>query len=157
MKGSIRLPLNDRQFFVVAGGPYMAKPEGYVGVKMAKEINLPCAVSIPTADFSVPDPKLMAKGLDEAVNRILLGQPLYVGCMGGIGRTGLFLAILAKAFDVKNPVRFVRENYLSHAVETPQQMKYVTDFTVPAKTARKIAIARFFLRFFRKNLLTKAA
>ena len=157
MKGKIALPLNDRQFFTVAGGPYMAKPAGYIGVKMAKEINAPCEVSIPTADFNVPDPKLMARGLDEAVNRILLGQPLYVGCMGGIGRTGLFLAILAKAFGVKDPVRYVRANYIPHAVETTQQMRYVFDFQVPSKTAKKIAIARFFLRFFRKNSLTKAA
>ena len=41
--------------------------------------------------------------------------------MGGWGRTGLFLALLAKVCGVENPVTYVRENYSPRAVETTDQ------------------------------------
>lgn len=154
MNGQIRIPLTTRQYFVVAGGPYRQRPEGYAGVKMAKEISAECAVDIPTHDFQVPDKKLLYMGLLKAVNLMLAGEPLYVGCMGGVGRTGLFMAILAKAFGVKNPVKFVRAHYMPHAVETPQQQEFVKKFIVQPQV--HIAIKRYrrkmWWRFWRTNL-----
>ncbi|MGZ7140838.1 phosphatase domain-containing putative toxin, partial [Streptococcus pyogenes] len=76
----------------------------------AAEINAACSVDIPTRDFSIPNTTLMTDGLRQALALVLSGQPVYAGCMGGIGRTGLFLAILAKAWGIDNPVQFVRSN-----------------------------------------------
>lgn len=152
--GELKLPVNKRQFFVVTGGPFMDIPRGMRGVKMAKEIQRPCDVDIPTVDFQVPDRKLLYRGLHKAMDLILSGEPVYVGCMGGKGRTGLFLAVLAKAFGVKKPVEFVRENYYSHAVETDQQYAFVKKFTITPTLRRKLKRVRrrAWLRFWKKNL-----
>ena len=66
----------------------------------------------------------------EVIRLSLAGKRVWVGCMGGYGRTGLFLAVLAKACGVPNPVEFVRENYHESAVETTRQRIYVRDFDV---------------------------
>ena len=86
-------------------------------------------VDIPTVDFQTPDRQTLYRGLSKAIDLILAGEPVYVGCMGGKGRTGLFLAVLAKAFGVKKPVEYVREHYYAHAVETAEQYDFVKQFT----------------------------
>lgn len=123
----------------VAGGPYRQKPADMIGVKMAVEINLPCTISVPTRDFDVPNVQTFKNGLVKAIMLMSNDLPLYVGCMGGIGRTGLFMAGLAKVaseyrgrkhrakFD---PVLYVREHYMGHAVETKQQMEFIEDLNV---------------------------
>ncbi|ATS92338.1 tyrosine phosphatase family protein [Stenotrophomonas phage vB_SmaS_DLP_5] len=155
MNGKLPLRLNDRQFFFVYGGPYKLRPAKMVGVKMAIEIDRPFDIEVPTVDFQVPAMEDMIEGIDKAVTEILKGKPLYVGCMGGIGRTGLFLACLAKVFGEKDPVLYVRKHYIPHAVETMAQQKFVANFNPKPWTLRKIKIAGFFLRISRKNLLTK--
>ena len=52
--------------------------------------------------------------------------------MGGWGRTGLFLALIAKVCGEKDPVAYVREHYAPHAVETKDQQAYVESFDVAA-------------------------
>jgi protein-tyrosine phosphatase len=96
----------------------------------------------------------MDAGLEKAVQAITLGYPLYVGCMGGKGRTGLFLAVLAKAWGIKNPVEYVRANYYPHAVETKEQYAYVTNFKVSKAIRRRVwkAKAKSLVRFGQKDL-----
>jgi len=152
--GQLRLPVNKRQYFVVTGGPFHECPPNMQGVKMAKEIKQACAVDIPTADFQTPDRLVLYRGLHKALDLVLAGEPLYVGCMGGKGRTGLFLAVLVKAFGVKKPVEFVRANYYAHAVETDEQMAFVRKFTITPPMRRKIKRLRrwSWLRFWKRNL-----
>lgn len=140
--GTLKLPMWFGRFFVVEGGPYMAKPRHKLGVKMAAEIKEHAYISIPTRDYDVPDRRSLEKGLREAVDAILKKHEVYVGCMGGKGRTGLFLAVLAKAFGVKDPVKYVRKTYYSHAVETPDQFSYVEKFKIPDDILMKISIAK---------------
>lgn len=151
--GILPLPFSRGRYFEVMGGPYPARPKGILGVKMAAEIPLPCLIDIPTRDFQTPDPQAVTAGLILAIDCILQGKPLYVGCMGGKGRTGLFLALLAKSFGVAKPVEYVRQHYYPHAVETPGQYKFVTDFTIPREVRRAIFVAK--IKFFlvsRENL-----
>lgn len=140
----------------VFGGPFYEWVPGQrriVSVKMAAEVDHPHDISIPTRDFSVPPQKDMEHGIAKALKAILDGNDLYVGCMGGIGRTGLFMACLAKVmrdyapgtnaldltatdadkFRTTNPpVLYVRKHYLSHAVETQKQQDFVDDFSTTA-------------------------
>jgi hypothetical protein len=159
--GQIRLPVNDSQYFVLSGGPYRQCPENMRGVKMAMEIKQDCVVDIPTKDYHVPDRLLMYRGMHKALDLILAGEPLYVGCMGGVGRTGLFLSCMAKAFGVKNPVAYVREHYNGHAVETEDQMKFVKRFTITPPMKRKLKLLRrrqrwyFWTEAFWKTNLTR--
>jgi len=56
---------------------------------------------------------------------------IYIGCAGGVGRTGTTLAILAYLYGVetKTPIAWVRENYNPKAVETTEQVEYVNKIT----------------------------
>jgi hypothetical protein len=152
--GQLKIQVNKRQFFVVTGGPFRECPPSMKGVKMAKEIAAVCAVDIPTQDFQTPDRRTLYRGLSKAIDLLLAGEPLYVGCMGGKGRTGLFLAVLVKAFGVKKPVEYVRANYYAHAVETPEQYKFVKQFTITPPIKRKVKLLRrwSWLKFWKTNL-----
>lgn len=154
------MPLTFRDSYRVAGGPYRNITKEYQGVKMAEEINSPCRVSVPTRDFSVPNVTDLRAGLFKALELILSGELVYVGCMGGIGRTGLFMAGLAKVqkeyhrttllhwYDLGrgDPVKHVRRYYKAHAVETKPQMDFIEALYV-----RDIAK---WVRDFEKHLLT---
>ena len=90
-------------------------------------------VHLPIHDFSVPSPDQQDEvelALRETLEALLEGKTVYVGCMGGWGRTGLFLALLAKVCGVEHPVTYVRENYSPRAVETTKQHSYVMEFDV---------------------------
>lgn len=154
MLGQLKIQLNKRQYFVVTGGPFMDCPSTMQGVKMAAEIKRECAVDIPTVDYKTPDRLKLYRGLGKALDLMLAGEPVYVGCMGGKGRTGLFLAVLAKAFGIKQPVEFVREHYYKHAVETPEQYAFVKAFLPTPTMRRKIKRLRrwSWLKFWKTNL-----
>jgi len=138
-------------YFTILGGPYREKPLGLTGVKMAREIPLhkngDHEINIPTVDFQVPPVGDLSIGLAEAVNQILDGKLLYVGCMAGRGRTGLFLAVLCRAFGIDHPVEYVRAHYYKHAVETLDQYKYVEKFPIPPQVTAQIEGARKSRRF----------
>ena len=157
MLGSLRLPLFFGRYHTVFGGPFFERPTTMVGVKLAREINRPYDLSVPIKDFSVPNKVDLDEGLELAVSYILDGDPVYSGCFGGKGRTGLFLAILAKAFGIENPVEYVRENYSRHAVETQEQYDFVMDYSVPASVKRSIKLARWWSVFSLRSSMTRDA
>ena len=147
----------------VMGGPYLDKPEGIKGVKLAQEIDAPAAVVLDVPDFGVPTYRALNDPIFKAIRILDEDGVIYVGCMGGIGRTGMFMACLIKTIGflnyrrdraslwgriklyfgyyssnletakmVSDPVEFVREHYLDHAVETKAQEKLVSDFNPKA-------------------------
>lgn len=115
---------------VIVGGPYAAKPDSMRGVKMAREISMPCDIDIPTDDFSTPDVSALLYGMDMAVDILSREGRIYVGCMGGIGRTGLFMAAMAKLMGEEDPVGYVRKHYIPHAVETKRQQEFISKLDV---------------------------
>jgi Polymorphic toxin system, DSP-PTPase phosphatase len=125
------------QSFSVMGGPYDKFPgrNHAFGVCVRAE-RAPTGrynVHLPIHDFSVPSPNQQDEvelALRETLEALLDGKPVYVGCMGGWGRTGLFLALLAKVCGVEHPVTYVRDNYSPRAVETTDQHSYVMEFEV---------------------------
>lgn len=153
MNGIMKLPLARGRYYVVIGGPYRSRTKGTVGVKMAVEIKDPCEISIPTRDFSTPSVGDVDAGLRQAVSRLMDGEQLYVGCMGGYGRTGLFLSILAKAFKVSNdPVAYVRAVYSPRAVETGEQERFVASYAVPWDVQVKVRWAKIMSLFSAQSL-----
>lgn len=87
----------------------------------------------PILDFDVPDIRvygLIESQLPELVIEATKNKFVYFGCMGGTGRTGLVLALIAKACGEKDPVAYVREHYRPHAVETNDQKSYVAQYCV---------------------------
>ncbi len=97
----------------LTGGPFPDSREGTV---------------IDWPDFGLPEDVRFP--LYEALRALVNGRSLYVGCGWGRGRTGTFLALLAKILGEKQPVLFVRTNYLAEAVETPEQKKFVEEYDV---------------------------
>jgi hypothetical protein len=62
-------------------------------------------------------------------------------CLGGHGRTGIALSILAGLFDVVPtdvcPVTWVREHYCKNAVESDKQLNYIEEVTGRKVTAEE--------------------
>lgn len=115
----------------VIGGPYDNRPAGSFGVCVRAERVRPNNVHLPIHDFSVPtDDAAVREALRQTIKAALDGRQVYVGCMGGWGRTGLFLSLVAKVAGVEEPVGFVRRNYTPRAVETREQFDYVEGFDV---------------------------
>ena len=121
--------------FQIAGGPYDFFPgrDKAFGVCVRAENVNPGSydVHLPIRDFSVPtDMFRVEMAVRDTLRAAIRGKPVYVGCMGGWGRTGLFLALLAKAAGVDDPVAYVRKYYTPRAVETRAQEQFVKDFDV---------------------------
>jgi hypothetical protein len=125
--GVMPLKLMGKDVYVV-GGPYRKRPEELFGVKLAQEIRAKCDVDLPIRDFSIPDDRACHEAVKKAMEALMKHGRIYVGCMGGWGRTGLFLACLAKACGEGDPVQFVRATYTPRAVETREQEAFVEDF-----------------------------
>lgn len=122
--------------FSVIGGPfdYRAEMPGPVfGVCVRAERVPPTGVDVylPIRDFDVPsDAAAVSDAIRETLRAALAGETVYVGCMGGWGRTGLFMALLAKAAGIGDPVDYVRKHYTPRAIETKEQYAYVAGFDV---------------------------
>lgn len=96
------------------------------GSKLAGSAN----VLIPTPDFGVPNGADLMRGVLDAAEALEHEGAIYVGCRGGIGRTGMFMAALVGLLlPASNPVKYVRDQYLPYAVETSAQGKLVDRVT----------------------------
>lgn len=125
-----------------------------IGVKMAAEIEHPYNISIPTDDFCTPSVEDMTNGMIAAVTAMHKGNDIYAGCMGGTGRTGLFMACMMKVASYMSPgayppyltpVEMVRQWYRPHAVETAEQQEFVADFDIkPVVAAVKCLVKPVF-------------
>ena len=138
-KGTLRLPrqlLGLYPALEVSGGPYRFRPPTMLGVCLLEHGTHDggCDVWLPIPDFGVPKLAREHVGslVQEVFRNLLRGRKVYVGCTGGQGRTGLFLALLAKAWGIADPVEYVRRCYVRQAVETREQAQWVDDFDVSA-------------------------
>ncbi len=115
----------------VWAGPFMYAPEKVPKVKLAPEVQGAADLYLPIRDFSIPASKPeVDRVLWEVLNLLARNKPVYVGCRGGLGRTGLFLSLLAKATGVKDAAAFVRAGYCDDAVETHFQERYVSGYPI---------------------------
>lgn len=122
------------------GGPYDKYPgraHAYgVCVRSEQTNGREIDAHLPIRDFSVPtDDKAVRSTLIKALSAAADGRVVYVGCMGGWGRTGLFLALVAKAAGIEDPITHVRAEYTPHAVETVPQVDYVNRLDVKEVTS----------------------
>jgi hypothetical protein len=143
----------------ILGGPYANKPDDHYGIKMAVEIKDDCVISIPTCDFDTPDMGRFVAGLYCGITLAQQRVPIWVGCRGGIGRTGLYFAGLAKvmseyrkllkkkAFD---PIWYIRATYLSHAVETAGQKKFITELNAVDIAKWAMAVQGYRVPWFKR-------
>lgn len=85
-------------------------------------------------DFRTPTDTAQAITILRGTYERTSEQRVEVGCGGGIGRSGLALAVLAviDGVDPADAVRWVREHYHPRAVETPWQRRWVRRLEVSA-------------------------
>jgi protein-tyrosine phosphatase len=135
IRGAVTLHVAGRPVRVT-GGPFDAIPDGAFGICLEPEAAKAwlADVALPVPDFGVPDPAALKGAVAEVLRRMAAEpeRPVHVGCRAGIGRTGLFLACLARAAGVEgDALDWVRRHYLPHAAETPEQEAMARAFTWP--------------------------
>jgi hypothetical protein len=81
----------------------------------------------PIQDMGVPKNVATFKKLVEWVAvQLTAKKKVHVGCIGGHGRTGLFLSALVKhVTGNENATEYVRENYCKKAVESTAQIDFL--------------------------------
>jgi len=118
----------DRLMF---GGPFFDAPTSpdFLTINlMAEHPDLPSEIYIPIKDYSIPSSPFP---FIEAFDKIRDDpRDVYVGCFGGKGRTGLFMACFLKYLGDENALHTVRSQYNPHAVETPEQEEFLSNFPV---------------------------
>jgi hypothetical protein len=89
-------------------------------------------IHIEWPDFGVPsDVAALRRAVVEILRRAgQAGERVEIGCIGGHGRTGTLLAILALMAGLpdRNAVAWVRQTYCSSAVETAEQEQFINSF-----------------------------
>jgi protein-tyrosine phosphatase len=86
----------------------------------------------PIRDFSVPSFADFQTALRQTISHAKTGRNVAIHCSAGIGRTGLFAALLARALlglNGEEAIQWVRR-YIQGAVETPEQRQFVTSVTL---------------------------
>jgi hypothetical protein len=90
-------------------------------------------------DMSAPkDAGQYRKLVEWTKNQLDAGAKVHAGCIGGHGRTGMFLAALVSLYGEKDAVTYVREHYCKKAVESVAQMEFLkAEFDVKVIQASK--------------------
>lgn len=81
----------------------------------------------PITDMLVPkDLKEFNKLIQHLMVAIVNGKKVFIGCIGGHGRTGLVLAALLKCMTgEEDAITYVRDNYCQKAVESSGQVDWL--------------------------------
>lgn len=123
----------------VMAGPTRELPDTHMLVRCAAEIPVPfdrIAFDVATGDFKPFDDQLLSWMLPMIMEYLRddTSKPLYVGCMGGTGRTGTMLALLAAQHPGMTGIEaitYIRQIYKSGAVETQEQENQVILWASP--------------------------
>jgi hypothetical protein len=155
--GEVTLHLGWRGGFhqvTFGGGPYDAmlgphnKRPGTYGVALCNgKICVGDAdLHLALGDLGVPkSAAAVESAIFDVYHAAFRGEKVYVGCVGGYGGTGLFLALLAKTAGIEQPVVWTREHYDSTAVGTNKQAAYISGFDV-AEVRYKVWWAAWLMR-----------
>lgn len=135
IRGTLPLEVAGR-VVTVTGGPFDALPDGAFGICLEPEAVKAwlADVALPIPDYGVPEMAALKRAVGAALAQLAAdpARPVHVGCRAGVGRTGLFLACLARAAGVEgDALAYVRRHYLPGAAETPEQEAMARAFRWP--------------------------
>lgn len=80
-------------------------------------------------DMSIPkDPEEFKKLVKWTLKQMHDGKKVHCGCIGGHGRTGMFLSALVKEeMGLDDAISYVRQHYCHKAVESAEQVKFLNE------------------------------
>jgi len=84
-------------------------------------------IHLPIPDFDVPSREDLEGAVKKTVEQAEAGQNIVIHCHAGLGRTGLFVAYLAKqilSLSSEAAIHWTRK-YIPHALETDEQIRWV--------------------------------
>lgn len=84
-------------------------------------------IHLPIPDFGVPSNGDCVRAVNAVIAHAQTGRNIAIHCSAGIGRTGLFVSLLAKqvlGFSGEEAIAWVRQ-YIPGAVETAEQRQLV--------------------------------
>jgi protein-tyrosine phosphatase len=87
-------------------------------------------IHLPISDFDVPTQETLNAAIEAALDRARAGKNLAVHCYAGYGRTGMFLACMARrvlGMSANEAIEWVR-SYIPTAIEVPDQVDVVKSF-----------------------------
>ena len=86
-------------------------------------------IHLPIPDFDVPSREALEEAVEKTVEHAQAGRNIVIHCHAGLGRTGLFVAYLAKqvlGLSSEEAIHWTRR-YVPHALETYEQEKFIID------------------------------
>lgn len=93
---------------------------------MPWERDAPIQIEAAIPDMGVPkDPEQFKTLVQWAKSEIDSGKKLHGACIGGHGRTGMFLAALVSLYGEPDAISYVRKNYCTKAVESKVQVEFL--------------------------------
>lgn len=135
MNGEVRLRLLGAERRII-GGRFNDFAPPAIGVCLEARSRLASLadVRIEVPDFTAPTQAQLRDGIVATLvlMRMAPDLPVYVGCAAGLGRTGTFIAALARMAGIADAVAWVRANYDARAVETAEQADAVAALDVDA-------------------------
>jgi protein-tyrosine phosphatase len=87
-------------------------------------------IHLPIVDFGATSPQAVSQAVDAALDCAQAGKNVAVHCYAGYGRTGMFLACLARRVFAMTPeaaILWVR-SYVPTSIEVPEQIEVVRQF-----------------------------
>jgi protein-tyrosine phosphatase len=87
-------------------------------------------IQLPVLDFDSPPNGELKTAVGYALQHVYDGKNLVVHCYAGVGRTGMFLACLARqvfGLGGEQAINWVR-NYIPRAVETNEQIQMILEY-----------------------------
>jgi protein-tyrosine phosphatase len=82
---------------------------------------------LPIPDFDVPSKEDLEEAIKKTVEHAQAGKNILIHCHAGLGRTGLFVAYLAKrvlGLSSEEAIHWTKK-YIPHALETDEQSQMV--------------------------------
>lgn len=86
-------------------------------------------IHLPIPDFNVPSKEDLEEAIKKTAEHAQVGKNILIHCHAGLGRTGLFVAYLAKrvlGLSSEEAIHWTRK-YIPHALETDEQSQMVID------------------------------